>query len=318
MKKTCLLYHDDLDGLYSAILFKISEITEIAYALSIEYGKDYSYLSDKFDNFIILDFADNIMGAKTVLWVDHHLRDGDEVNSFTVKGESPSCVSLMMENSIIDSKLLSADVKEYIDIVDSADYDWSRYKKEDILLPNINFELGKYIILNQLLRKNRKIALAENLYKTASLDVNEMLLNIEKNNNPKITKYKKYINSKQSLIEKILKNKDKYIKRVSGIPILFTKKFEMTDWKGYDFNILSYLEVNSPYVVVVFDFGREVNVQIAKNIFCEKPSKDVYSILKDMIPDPRGHKNILNLTFKGTESTILELSPMLNKLGKYL
>lgn len=321
MKKEsiCWLAHGDLDGLYSSLLYyHFLNKPKIDYFMSVEYGQDYSYLKFRFDNFLIFDFAENIGGDKTLLHVDHHLR----VNSVKAQKEiiynSLSCVSLMRDKVAWPVDALSDEDVSCIDAIDSGNYKWSSdFTKEDLLLPEPNNRLSKFIILNQLLRKNRKRELAEVLFQTRSLDVDENLSLIEEQNS--ITKYKTYTENKQKLIEKIMKDPDKYIKRFSEIPVLFTKEFTQEDWKGYDLNILGYLASKSPFIIIVFDMADVINTQIVRNAFYSgEPKKTVLSILENSIGEPRGHENILNFTFTDGLEASTKLDAIISKLSAEL
>jgi len=286
----------------------------------MDYGQDHSTLKDQFDNFFIFDFAENPGGSKTVLWVDHHLRQGENGADFHLIGEAPSCVRLLIDRGIVSKDLLSEEDVKCIDIIDSASYNWSdNFRPEDLVFPSVtNGKLGQYAALNQLMRKNRKSGLAEKLFAETTLKVDVLLYRIEKDSNYKTLKYKAYIDNKQKLLNKIVKDTGRYIKYFDDIPVLFTKEFTQEDWKGYDFNLFGYLVNKSPYLIVVFDFTNEVNVQVAKNAFCSTKVAPVYSIIKEEVSDPRGHEGIINLSFSNQTEAINKLDPIIKKLASHL
>ncbi len=317
-----ILFHGDLDGLYSAILFYNTNkddlnIDEIR---SIEYGQDHSTLYDQFDEFFVFDFAENPGGDKTILWVDHHIKQGEDLAELSVVKETASCVQLMIESKIASRDILSEKDVEYINMVDSAKFPWSDdFTYEDFLFPDPDKDrLSKFIVLNQLLRKNRKFGLAEKLFLTNDLDVERLLSRIENDKHEKTTKYSYMLECRQKLMEKMIANTDEYIKYFDKVPILFTKKFSQKDWKGYDLNILGYLANKSPYMIVIFDFGRDVNIQITRNIFCEGEHDSVYQIIKDEIDDPRGHEGIINMTFENSIEAIKKIDKITKLLSEHI
>jgi len=314
----CILAHNDLDGLYSAMLFYNSHDIPIREFRSIDYGQDHSTLKDQFDNFFIFDFSENPGGEKTTLWVDHHLRQKDGAE-FQVIGKAPSCVRLMVDKGIINKDLLPEEDLLCIDRVDSATYNWSEINPEELIFPTIkNGKIGKYITLNQLLRKNRKNGLAEKLF-SSPLNIDVLLYKIEKDGGPKTIKYGAYIESKRKLLERMTKESEKYIKYFSGVPVLFTKDFTQKDWKGYDLNLFGFLVKTSPYLIIIFDFTSGINVQIVKNTFYEGEVEPIYGIIKeDLDGDPRGHESIINLSFKTHREAITKLDSVIKKLSAHL
>jgi hypothetical protein len=309
-EKLCILWHSDADGLYSAIAYYLAQgKPEIGGYHSVDYGIDHSNLKDQYDKFWIFDYADNIGGDKTVLWVDHHLRRDDTCKGVEIIEEAPSCVRLLARKNMIQMK--EKDIL-CIDTVDSGDYTWSdSFTREDLLFPEPKDRLSKYIILNQLLRKNRKHGLAERLFNIETLDVDTNLYYIEKD--PSAVRYTEYMNNKQRLFDKLLKGK--FIKYFDGIPVLFTKEFEKNDWKGWDMNMLGYLSHKSPFMIIVFDMAENINVQVLRNVFFNGERKSVFDILKDSIDKPRGHENILNFTYKTHNEAITKLDGIISKLS---
>jgi hypothetical protein len=317
-----IIFHGDLDGLYSALLFKkaIGDEIEIAKAHSVDYGQDHSTLKHQYDNFFIFDFADNIGGEKTRLWVDHHLRQGENGAELTVIEESPSCVRLMLDFEIIPENLIPETHVQYIDAVDSASYVWSSaFSKEELIFPDLkNGELSKFIALNQLLRKNRKFGIAEKLFYNESTDIDVLHYRIEKDRGQKTVKYMPFMEAKQRLMERLVSDNDKYIKWFSGIPVLFTKEFSTKDWRGYDMNMFGYLVNKSPFLIIIFDMSNGINVQVTQNIFFDGKSETVYSIIKDAVTEVRGHEGIMNFSFSDYDSAIENLDLIIAKLAEHL
>lgn len=315
---SALLFHGDLDGLYSALSYYRSRMNEadVDGVLSVEYGQEHPGLVNKYDMFYIFDYADNPCGSKTMLLVDHHLHQAPTGAQQEIIGKSPSCVSLLRDKGLLALDLISDEDVACIDAVDSGDYKWSDvFTKEDLLLPEPKNQLCKFVILNQLLRKNRKHGLSERLFAGGSLKVDVSLYEIENDRGIKTVKYNTYIQNKQKLIEKLMVDREKYVKKFSGIPVLFTKEFTQEDWKGYDLNIIGYLEEEAPFFVLVFDMGGKVNLQIVRNVFYKgAPKKPILEILGDSIDSPRGHENILNFTYANGDEASLKLDAMLNKL----
>ena len=317
-----ILFHGDLDGLYSGLLFYHTNKNDIDIheVRSIEYGQDHSTLRDQFDEFFVFDFADNPGGDKTTLWVDHHLRQGENGAEFHLVEDSPSCVRLMLDKGLIADGLISAEDARCIDIVDSASYNWSNgFKQEELILPDPDYSrLSKFVVLNQLLRKNRKNGLCEKLFEAGAIDVERLLELIERDRGPKTTKFDYMIEARQKLLEKMIRDTDDYIKYFSDVPVLFTKKFSQKDWKGYDLNLLGYLANKSPYLIVVFDFSSGVNIQITKNIFFDGEVKPVYPIIKSEVDDPRGHEGILNMSFDTINEAITKIDAIIELLAPHI
>jgi len=317
-----ILFHGDLDGLYSGLLFyhSVKDEINIDEVRAIDYGQDHSTLQDQFDKFFVFDFADNPGGKKTTLWIDHHLRQGDNGAEIHIVEESPSCVRLMLDKEIIEPGLIPEEDVQCIDIVDSASYIWSSsFTQEDLILPDPSKgRLSQFVVLNQLLRKNRKSGLAEKLFATEALDVERLLQYIENDKGPKTTKYDYFMEAKQKLMEKMMKAGDKYIKYLSDVPVLFTKNFSFKDWKGYDFNLFGYLVNKSPYIIVIFDFSSGVNIQITRNVFYEGEVKPVYRIIKEEVDDPRGHEGIINMSFPDSNAAIAKIDKIIGLIADHI
>jgi len=311
-----VLFHSDCDGLHSAIAYYLAQgKPELAGYHSIDYGIDHSNLKDRYDEFWIFDYADNVGGDKTTLWVDHHLRRDDTCKGIEIIEEAPSCVRLLARKNMI--QMPEKDIA-CIDIVDSGNYTWSdSFTKEDLLFPEPKNRLSKYIILNQLLRKNRKHGLAERLFNIETLDVDTNLYCIEKDSSA--LKYTEYMANKQRLFDKLYVH-NQFIKYFDEIPVLFTKDLTREDWKGYDLNMVGYVTQQSPFMILVFDMDNGINVQVLRNVFFDGPvKKSIVEILKDVIEgEPRGHENILNFTYKTHNEAITKLDAIIAKLKEEL
>ena len=317
MKEIGILFHTDLDGFYSAVcLYKDNFNSNQVGLEPIEYGMDLSYQLERYKRFIVLDFAENVGGKKTILWADHHLRDSENSEAeTTIVEEALSCVSLLVNKKIIK---LDQKAVDFIDIVDSANYDFNGYRKEDVLLPGTNFELGKYILLNQLLRRNRKTNLVKRLAYSKTLDIDEMLERIEKDRDPAVIKKDRYFQSKIKLMENLFADKEKYIKIIDKIPILFTKHFSHQDWRGYDPNLLGYLEQSSPYLINFFEFNEEISVQVYSNSFYKNFYLPITSVVENEFESLRGHSNILNFRFSDKEEALNTVNKIVSKLSSIL
>lgn len=316
---TALLAHGDLDGFYSAVLLAREFHDEIDAVIPIEYGKDHSYLKDRYDKFIICDYAENIGGDKTILWVDHHIRQSNGAKNCIIE-DAPSCVRLIQKSGIVKDVELTEEIISNIDMVDSATFSFGNsFKEIDLLFPNPHEgELQKYIILNQLLSRNRKTKLFLELIMLNTLDINQLLDAVEKSNLPKVKKYDRCMTAKQDLVERIMDRK--MIEDFSGVPVLFTKQFDKNDWPGYDKNIVAYLRQKSPYFAVVFDFSSGINIQVMANSFLrsKKEFKSPASILEEHFEELRGHEGILNFSFKNKEEAIESLDLIIDNLAQNL
>jgi len=318
---TGLIYHADVDGLYSAKLimesgYKIDEI------YAVDYGKNYSHIINDHDDFISVDFAENIAGEKTKLFIDHHIRSerANGAQKEIIKN-AQSCVSLLINEKLVDTSVISSSAIECINTVDSANYSKlfdNKFTAVDVLFPNIETELGMFILLNDLLRKNRKFNLSLSLVYQETFDIKSMLYIIQKSNN-NILKYDKYMEMKMKLFEKLKNNVSKYVKEFSGIPALFTRKFTPYDWKGYDKNILNFLYNDKMFTMLIFEMGGSINVQIQKNpFFITKNNISLYEIIKGLIDEPRGHDNILMLSFNNLENAIKKLDKITTLISEHI
>lgn len=315
---TGLIFHNDLDGLMSAMLIVESGAFEIERVFPVDYGHDHSGIKDQCDQFVIVDYSDNITEEKTVLWLDHHLKDaGFELPDSAIIKEAPSCVRLLKDSGMMENSELSEEDVNCIDIVDSADYKFDEsFTPEDVLFPNIHNKLGQYIALNQLLMKNRKKNLSMILISEMSLDPKTMLYKAN-HAGANIINYDQYMTRKQKLMEKIIANTGEYIQYFSGIPVAITRTFAQHDWKGYDRNLFYYLANESPYIVVTFDMGGQFNFQVSRNLFSTvQPEKDVYTVIEEAVDEIRGHENILNFSFEDKNEGLAKLDEIIDLLSK--
>lgn len=315
--KTGLFFHTDLDGFYSALTVANQFELQPHTLLSIEYGKDYSQYVNELDDLIILDFSENFGGEKTTLWVDHHLRSEEHIPAkTTILGEAPSCVRLLNDQGVIDN-LTDKELK-LIDIVDSANYDFnSEYTPEDLLFPTFKHEVDKYVVFNQLLRKNRKRGLAEKILDPEVTDIDVYLYKIEKDKNPKLVQYKDWMEAKRTLIEKMAENTDDYIQIYDGVPLLLTRQFKYEDWAGWDMNIFGYLMDSHPFLIVAYEFNGGLSIQVFRNIF--RPSDVQISEALSNIPyEQNGHETILNYRFDNKREGTEALDIIISNLSKHL
>jgi hypothetical protein len=312
MKKTGLIFHQDLDGLYSAKLILNSGF-QVDDAFPADYGMNIPSSADLCDNFISVDFAENIFGEKTELFIDHHIRSNRSSGAKKeIIKEAPSCVDLIINEKIVENLLIGENDLEHINSVDTATFD---LEPEDILFPNLNTDIGRFIMLNELMRKNRKSNMSLLLLMENTFDVNSLLYIISSSKS-KFLKSKDYFNYKMKFFEKFKKNKNKFVKEFSGIPALFTSEFTQYDWKGYDRNIFNYLYQDSPFTIIVFQMNNEIHVQIQRNIFSTQLKVSLYEMIKDEIEIPRGHDNILMFSFKNLEEAILKLDNIISIISE--
>lgn len=317
MSDTGLIFHNDLDGLMSAMLIVESEAFNIEKVFPVDYGHDHAGIKDQCSQFVIVDYADNITEEKTVLWLDHHLKEeGFKLPEAAIIKEAPSCVRLLKDSGMADDTELSEEDVKCIDIVDSADYPLDEIGPEDVIFPDINTKLGQWTALNQLLMKNRKKNLSVILISEMIMDPKTMLYKAEKAGKH-ILGFDEYMQRKQKLMEKIIASPDEYIQYFSGVPVAITRTFSQYDWKGYDRNLFYYLANESPYVVVTFDMGGQFNFQVSRNLFAKvQPEKDVYTVIKDVVDEIRGHENILNFSFEDKNEGLAKLDEIIDLLSK--
>src|SRR6056297_1749732 len=295
---TGLIFHNDLDGLYSALAIIKSNQFEIDKVFPVDYGKSHNGIKDQCDEFIIVDYADNITEEKTSLWIDHHINGKEDLPENSIVKESPSCLRLLANAGISSSKL-DPEIIKAIDIVDSANYPFDKgYSQIDVLFPSVDNTIGQATMLNQLLMKNRKTNISIELLIEDTFDLSTLLYRFNNSKSAKI-KVEDYYNAKQKFTDKLLSDDNgEYIQYFENIPILITKEFSKKDWKGYDRNVFYFAVREHPYTITTFDFGYSFNFQISKNIFYDnKKTKDLDLIFENE-EDLRGHKNILNFTYE--------------------
>lgn len=315
-EKVGLFFHTDLDGFYSALAVANQFELEPSLLLSVEYGKSYADQISQIDEAIIVDFAENFGGEKTSLWVDHHIRKEQPKAQNTVNGDAPSCLRLLKEQEVVDN--VDESVIKHIDTVDSASYDFSgTYSTEDFLFPSFQHEIDKYVILNQLIRKNRKRGIAEKIFDKDIFDVDVYLYKIESETNPKVVKYADYINSKRELLDKIISDRDKYIQIYDKIPLILTREFDFSDWKGWDLNVFSYLLSDSPFMVIAYEFNNSLSFQVVRNIFNPSESK-LPDILEGVEDELSGHEGILSFRHDDKSEAIEQLDVIVSKLAEHL
>lgn len=314
---TGLFFHTDLDGFYSALTVANQFELEPDLIMSVEYGKDYSKERDQLDELIILDYSENFGGEKTTLWVDHHIPGEGQIQAQnTVIGEAPSCVRLLSDRELISN--LDEHSMSLIDVVDSASYEFdSTYTPEDLLFPTFKHEVDRYVVLNQLLRKNRKRGIAEKIFDSSVTDVDVFLYKIESETNPKVVKYNDWLQSKRDLVEKMVGNQDDFIQLYDGVPLLLTRQFDYEDWAGWDMNIFGYLMNESPFLIVAYEFNGGLSLQVFRNIFC--PSEiQISDALKDLPYEQNGHETILNYRFSNKSDGAEALDLIISNLSEHL
>jgi hypothetical protein len=304
-----LLFHNDLDGLISAKILINSNRFNFDRFYPIDYGKDHSKIVNKCDEFVILDFGENIAGDKTVLWIDHHLRKSDE--EFAIIKEAPSCAQLLAE---MEDITINKDILDIVNKIDSADYKNIDYA--DILFPELKDNFSKYFAINQMLMKNRKTNMALTLLMQDTYNPDILL---EKANKvPDAITFDKYLKNKKVLMEKIIADKEDYIDIIENIPLLLTKKFDKDDWKGYDRNLFYFLMREYPYIIVVFEMGNNFNYQVSANPFNKNKKNTVYELLEDSFDDLKGHENILNFQYSDKEKALIDLDKVIDNLSNSL
>ena len=155
-KEVMIYFHDDLDGIYSAILMKnyLEEKDFKIYGYGIvnyQEGWNTTKLNPKYIN-IAVDYAENNEGID--IYIDHHQGDIENNNQYAIKTETTSAYE-----GICDQLGLPIDslVQNVIDMIDSAKYD--NYNiKQDILLnfdpKKFNSKLEFAAAFNQLLKRS--------------------------------------------------------------------------------------------------------------------------------------------------------------------
>jgi hypothetical protein len=312
MKKILgLIYHNDLDGLYSALAILKSNLFEIDLVFPVEYGQPHDSIKSQCDEFIIVDYADNITEEKTILWIDHHLKDEDfeRKEEYHIK-ESPSCLRIIKE--MYDLPELKEKIVDAIDLVDSADY--SSLNPADVLFPSVDDNIGRMLMLNQLLMKNRKTNLTIELLIEDTFDNATLLYKLDNSKSTK-THIKDYYDSKCNLFIK-LEEDENLIKEFEGIPVLMTNHFNKNDWTGYDRNVFYFHVMDKPYAITTFNFNNSFNFQVGRNPFYKEETNLKLNKIFEDEEELRGHENILNFKFDNKEEGLEKLDYVIDKLAK--
>lgn len=183
-KKVVIYFHDDLDGIMSAIVMRNylenKKFEIVAYGV-VNYQEGWSNI-DIHDNYIniALDFSDN--NPKMDVYIDHHgSQFGKDNKDFAIKTATCSayegiCYQLGIP---VDSLILST-----IDMVDSAKYqeyglsfkDTMIFKKEHIYKSRLHYTAS----LNQIIKRGCYHTLIEVVHNTKSLSVFEIFNNFKK------------------------------------------------------------------------------------------------------------------------------------------
>jgi len=157
-KNVMLYFHDDLDGIYSAVAmknylekkgFKIEGYGIVNY----QEGWSTTVLNDKYIN-IALDYAENVEGID--VYMDHHghFKEGENVEMAAVKTDTGSAYEGIMDQLGLP---VDGNILNIIDMVDSAKYD-----DYDVDIKNIlDFDPKKFknklefaAAFNQLLKRS--------------------------------------------------------------------------------------------------------------------------------------------------------------------
>lgn len=125
-KDVCLIFHDDLDGIVSAVIMK-NYLHKHGFDIK-KYGVinyQESWQAFRIDSSLItiaLDFAEDIPGVD--VYIDHHGKFSDELTTTQKKGSIKTATGSAAEG--IAQQLgvpFSNDTKDWIDMIDSAKYD---------------------------------------------------------------------------------------------------------------------------------------------------------------------------------------------------
>ncbi len=157
--KKCIIYfHDDLDGIFSAIAMKNylegKDFEIVGYGV-VNYTEGWSTtkLDPKYIN-IALDYAEDVDGLD--LYMDHHgtFKEGDNKGEHSVKTPTSNAYEGIMDQLglPIDSSILNV-----IDMVDSAKYDQYEVDIKNILefdTKNFKNKLEFAAAFNQLLKRS--------------------------------------------------------------------------------------------------------------------------------------------------------------------
>ena len=163
-KNVCLIFHDDMDGLVSAIIMK-NYLTQHGFKIKqygiINYQEGWeAFRIDSSLITIALDFAEDIPGVD--YYVDHHGKFSEEVSQtqkkYSIKTSTGSAAEGIADQLGVP---FSNDVKDWIDMIDSAkytDYDIDIRGILDFDLKTIvkgkNAKLSFAAAMNQLLKRS--------------------------------------------------------------------------------------------------------------------------------------------------------------------
>lgn len=160
-KEVCLIFHDDMDGIVSAIIMKRYLIKQgfkiVKYGIiNYQQGWDAFELDPKLIT-IALDFSNDFEGLD--VYIDHHgtFSEGEQKNRNSIKtatGSAAEGIALQIGESF------SNDIKDWIDMIDSARYDDYGIDIRDIL----DFDFSKILkdkkpklrfasVVNQMLKR---------------------------------------------------------------------------------------------------------------------------------------------------------------------
>lgn len=164
-KKVCLIFHDDMDGIVSAIIMK-NYLEKNGFDI-VKYGiinYQEGWQAFRIDSSLItiaLDFAEDIPGVD--VYIDHHGKFSEEVKATqkrgSIKTETGSAAEGIAQQLGVP---FSKDTKDWIDMIDSA-----KYSEYDIDIRGIlDFDLKKMLksdkskkltfaaAMNQLLKRS--------------------------------------------------------------------------------------------------------------------------------------------------------------------
>ena len=161
-KDVCLIFHDDLDGITSAIIMKNYLVRQgfniVKYGI-INYQEGWSAF--KLDSKLItiaLDFAEDLEGID--VYIDHHgtFNEGEQKSKGSIKTPTGSAAEGIAQQIGMP---FSNDTKDWIDMIDSAKYDDYNIDIKDILDFNLtkikkdkNAKLRFAATVNQLLKRS--------------------------------------------------------------------------------------------------------------------------------------------------------------------
>ncbi|MCK9446047.1 hypothetical protein M0Q50_04055 [bacterium] len=157
--KVCVIYtHDDLDGIYSAIVMKnylLEHGFEIEKYGIVNYQESWKAfeIDSKYIN-IALDYAEDIEGID--VYIDHHgkFQEGENINKASTKTSTGSAYEGICDELGIPVDKMVVDV---IDMIDSAKYDFYESDIKKILtfdIKNMKNKLDFAGAFNQLLKRS--------------------------------------------------------------------------------------------------------------------------------------------------------------------